>query len=180
MQQQMDWYKLIYAITEENINSGGPLKVQLSAPLCPTAVQTCAMLECMASVAQQCLQPGGACLMLVSLAGCMPWHVHLRTQPLAHPTGRTRPELHAAPRDEAAHDAGGRASCSGAGMRSTQSTWARATAHSPSASTATLSRRVRGAAHGAVGCTCSAGTCGERIVSAATALSGLCARACRA
>ena len=26
-QQQLDWYKLIYSITEDNINSGGPLKV---------------------------------------------------------------------------------------------------------------------------------------------------------
>ena len=27
MQQQLDWYKLIYALVEDNINSGGPLKV---------------------------------------------------------------------------------------------------------------------------------------------------------
>ncbi len=28
VQQQLDWYKLIYALAEENINSGGPLKVR--------------------------------------------------------------------------------------------------------------------------------------------------------
>ena len=27
VQQQLDWYKLIYALVEDNINSGGPLKV---------------------------------------------------------------------------------------------------------------------------------------------------------
>ena len=33
MQQQLDWYKLIYALVEDNINSGGPLKVTIHPDL---------------------------------------------------------------------------------------------------------------------------------------------------
>ncbi len=35
VQQQLDWYKLIYALAEENINSGGPLKVRPRRCLAP-------------------------------------------------------------------------------------------------------------------------------------------------
>ena len=33
VQQQLDWYKLIYALVEDNINSGGPLKVTMTSRL---------------------------------------------------------------------------------------------------------------------------------------------------
>lgn len=36
MQQQLDWYKLIYALVEDNINSGGPLKVTIHPGLACT------------------------------------------------------------------------------------------------------------------------------------------------
>ena len=34
VQEQLDWYKLVYALVEDNINSGGPLKVTVNPRRC--------------------------------------------------------------------------------------------------------------------------------------------------
>ena len=45
MQQQLDWYKLIYALVEDNINSGGPLKVTIHPGLASIACNDGAALR---------------------------------------------------------------------------------------------------------------------------------------
>lgn len=66
VQQQLDWYKLIYALVEDNINSGGPLKVTMHPGLALHAMMRLSHgLACAAPMNVQCVAQGGHLLYIL-------------------------------------------------------------------------------------------------------------------